>query len=434
MKESSVEVTKMKKKKKVQKKMSNKQKRQLYGFGLPIILGTILLLGVSYAWLQLTLHGTVTNTLEGGKLSLKLDDTKSLGITDEEALPKLDEVGLMQDPYTFTLTNEGNVESKYTIFLDDVPLLQGEEQLPNTSIKYNLTRNESDLGTKLLSSTVKNNKRVLDTGIIDPGGNYVYNLKMWIDEHVKSTDSGKIFKGIIHVVADQIPEPNSFASDDWLTIMGNVRTGNTSKYNVGDTREIEMTGEFGKQVLRIANKETPEDCKQTNFSETACGFVVEFVDIIETRQMNQNNTNVGGYPASAMHQYLEETIFKALPEELQNVIIDTRVISGQEKDQPDNYTSNDKLYLLSPREIWNNNDDSLGSKTRQLDYYSTVGVTTSAYDLAIKKFKTEATGWWLRSATNTNRSGFKYVVATGGPWNYYDAIASLGVSPAFRIG
>lgn len=44
-----------------------------------------------------------------------------------------------------------------------------------------------------------------------------------------------------------------------------------------------------------------------------------------------------------------------------------------------NFTSSDKLYLLSTKEVWNGGTryDTAEAETRQLDYYKNKGVTTS---------------------------------------------------------
>ncbi len=53
-----------------------------------------------------------------------------------------------------------------------------------------------------------------------------------------------------------VSHPVSFANDSWSTIVAAVQSGNTSNYNVGDTKTINM-GTFGTHTLRIANKSTP---------------------------------------------------------------------------------------------------------------------------------------------------------------------------------
>ena len=75
------------------------EKNKKYKIGLPILLGTILLLGVSYAWFTLTLTGEKTNVLEAGSLSLTLEDTQSNQIDLLYAAPMLDQDGMNLSPY-----------------------------------------------------------------------------------------------------------------------------------------------------------------------------------------------------------------------------------------------------------------------------------------------------------------------------------------------
>ena len=224
----------------------------------------------------------------------------------------------------------------------------------------------------------------------------------------------------------------SFADDDWATIAAVAKSGNyEEKYNVGDTKEIDL-GSLGKHTVRIANTSTPAECSQEGFSQTACGFVLEFSDIITTHVMNSTNTNVGGWPASSMRSYLSTDIYNALPADLQSAIIDTKVVSGHGSSDSANFTSTDKLYLLSTAEVWARGiaDDTGRANTRQLDYYT--GVTTSNYSKAIKQLNGSNSWWWLRTANSTNSSCF-WTVNTYGDWGNRYAYNAGGVSPAFRI-
>ena len=90
-------------------------------------------------------------------------------------------------------------------------------------------------------------------------------------------------------IGKNIPTPVSFESDSWSTIAANVKSGNTSKYNVGDTKEVDL-GDLGTHTVRISNM---SECTNGETSETACGFVVEFADIITYHQFNNTATNVG---------------------------------------------------------------------------------------------------------------------------------------------
>ncbi|UKI57706.1 MAG: DUF6273 domain-containing protein [Clostridium sp.] len=266
------------------------------------------------------------------------------------------------------------------------------------------------------------------------GTKYSYS---YIDKTYAHIDGGKANPGYFTDIADKdIPAPNSFAADSWKTIIKAVGNNNISKYNVGDTKEITLDG-YGTHTLRLTNKSTPSECSTSGFSQSACGFVVEFADIITTHKMNDTNTNVGGWPASSMYTFVNNDIYNALPSEIKNAIIDTTVVSGHGSTSgEENFTSIDKLYLLSPKEIYTDysaTNDTAINLTRALDYYTSIGVTTSSYSGAIKKKGTSANWWWLRTATSYYTDDFLPVASNGG-WSYGSATAIYGLSPAFRIG
>ena len=253
----------------------------------------------------------------------------------------------------------------------------------------------------------------------------------------------------------------SFDKDSWEVIASNAKSctdnPDSCPYSVGNEKEVDL-GTYGKHKVRIANLKSPtkEGCGTNGFSQSACGFVVEFTDIITTHVMNpkgdyngktyQYGWNKDGWPASAMYKFLNDesdsgSIINLLPKELKNVIKPTITVSGRgSEDTVEYFTSTDKLYLLSTAEIWSQgtsykiNNDTARDKTRQLDYYSIKSVTTNSYTSAIKKNSEGKDYWWLlRSANSNNNYNFYYVYYTG-DWANGDASYSRGVSPAFRIG
>ena len=236
---------------------------------------------------------------------------------------------------------------------------------------------------------------------------------------------------------------NRFAIDNWETIATNVKNGNMCGYHVGDEKEIELAG-FGKHNVRISNM---SKCTNGETSETACGFVVEFADIITTHEFKCGR-NVGGWKDSKLRTYVNGTIYNALPGELQNVITTTKVISGHgnrtgeidfETTGETNFETRDKLYLLSGHEVYEDGeyyqistDDTAYSNTKQLDYYKNHGVTTSNYAGANKQYNGYNSIWWLRSASYSYADDFLLVLDSG-LWDTDGSCNSDGVSPAFRI-
>ena len=284
-----------------------------------------------------------------------------------------------------------------------------------------------------------------DSTKIVGGSGTKYN-NSYVDKTYAHIDGGTSNPGYFTDVADKdIPEPNSFATDSWKTIAKAARINNTDKYNVGDTRTIDM-GTYGTHTLRLANKSTPSECSTTGFSQSACGFVVEFTDIITTHNMNPageyNGTqynfghNIGGWPVTSMRTFVNNDIYNALPSDLRNVIIDTLIVSSHGNGDTENFTSTDKLYLLAPKEVYidfSQVNDTSKDLTRTLDYYTTKGVTINKYNGAIKKNGTNIDGWWLRSAFSIGNT-YYYTIGMYTAYETKFASTEVGVSPAFRIG
>ena len=291
--------------------------------------------------------------------------------------------------------------------------------------------------TKVYTYTDLEDGVIFKDDIIKSGESATYFLWLWLDSTTPNDAQKTYFVGNIDVDGEFIPKVNpvSFATDSWETIITAVKENNISKYKVGDTKTIDM-GTYGTHTLRIANTSTPSECSTAGFSQTACGFVLEFADIITTHKMKDTDTNVGGWPATSMRTFVNNDIYNAIPEEIKNAIIDTTVVSGHGKNDTENFTSTDKLYLLTQKEIYtdlSNKWDSAKDLTRTLDYYTSIGVTTSNISGAIKKNGTSVSNWWLRAALSTNTRYFLFVYSDG-DWSNSIATYTYGVAPAFRLG
>ena len=253
-------------------------------------------------------------------------------------------------------------------------------------------------------------------------------------------DGGTSSPGYFTDIADKPVKPYSFSTDSWVTIANAVKNNNISKYNVGDTKKVNL-GTYGTHTVRIANTSTPSECSTDGFSQSACGFVIEFADIITKHSMNDSATNVGGWPASSMYTFVNINIYNSLPHILKSEIIDTTVVSGHGSNDTNNFTSTDKLYLLSPKEVYNDwstdsysSYDSAKDLTRALDYYINKNVTLSDDSEAIKKYKTTDSWWWLREAHSSYDNSF--FIVHNNDYRYLSTNANIsgGVSPAFRLG
>ena len=434
------------------------------------ILVLISLFGMAYAYFKATINNAEsasTISVESGELTINYQGNTA-NIVASGIVPGWSETKKFTlSGKNTTKTNEfhtdNNLYYKIILAIDNNTFSEG-------ALTYSLAKD----------STSSTNGKMADeaSGTINQSGNqiigygyfsetstfvdHIYNLTISFPstEYEQSADNGKSFAA--HVTIGEIKQPTTFAKDTWETIAAAIENGQLDAYPVGSTKTLKVydnpngettNGTYKEYTVRVANNTTPPECNDSNFSQTACGFVVEFADIVENRKMNSTNTNVGGWESSEMRKYLNgdtddhmtyndanngqtATFFSKLPKELRDAIENTTVVSGHGSTSGEtNFTSTDKIYLLSAHEVWKDGTsnqvstyDTAYNQTRQLDYYKNLGVDTDSYSGAKKN-----SGWWLRAATSDGSIGFLRVNNTG-TWDSYTADTTNGLAPAFRIG
>ena len=374
------------------------------------------------------------NILKNKEKSLKLT---TLGFTLIELLAViviLAIIALIATPIILNIINNTQEESNQRsieMYADAIKNAVANHQLVNNkSVLGKFTTSDGKTLNGNVTLKVEYDGNVVCKNIVIFEDGNIYLNECEVNEELVEYTYGK----------ENIPEPVSFSSDSWETISKNVQIGNLTKYNVGATREVVLTGvpnianENKTYTVRIANTSTPKECSNAGFSQTACGFVVEFEDIITIRPMNSTNTNIGGWRDCEMREYVNEIVFSGLPEDLRQVIINTEVVSGYELGKAENYKTKDKLYFLSTKEVFGKKlSYEKVEETRQLDYYEGENVTTSNYLQNKKNYNNTSYSWWLRSAIFDIDYAF-YAVFNSGNTGYYGAKYEHGVSPAFRIG
>ena len=415
-----------------------------YIYVVAVLLLVVVVLGISYAWFAAIITGNDTaknNKVVTGDLELTYTDTNEISL--DNAIPG--------DSFTkeVSVKNTGTLDAKYNLVWQSLTntITNDELVIEATCKRLNSSGTEEGTCESISQKAVSSNKIKLNIAI-EPGITHVYTVKVtFIDiGEPQNYNKNKSFNGKLGIEEFELPSSVSFAEDSWETIVTRVQAGEISTYNVGDTKEVNLGTTYGTHTLRIANTSTPSECSTNGFSQTACGFVLEFADIITTHNMNpkgeykgttyNNGWNVDGWPASSMYTFVNNDIYNSLPSEIKNAIIDTTVVSGHGSTSGEtNFTSTDKLYLLSPKEIYTDfsGSDTAKDLTRTLDYYKNLGTSTSNYSGAIKKNRTSAGFWWLRSASSNNYYTF-YNVRSNGDYNNGTADLTYGVAPAFRLG
>ena len=407
-----------------------KDKKILFGTFIALLL--LLTTGLSYAWFSASISGNENAknvVVEAGTLSLVYTDGPEIKVQNiKPGWSTTKEV---------SVKNTGTLEANYNIIWQSLTNEITNNEIVISATCQRLNASGTVEGTcESISQAAISDMTIAKRVSIESGITHKYTFTILFKETNadQNTNQGKKFNGVLGIEENKAP---IFATDSWSTIIANVKTGNGSEYKVGSTKEVNLGTTYGTHTLRIANTSTPSECSGTDFSQTACGFVLEFADIITDHTMNDTDTNVDGWPATSMRTFVNNDIYNAIPSEIKNAIIDTTVVSGHGSTSGEtNFTSTDKLYLLAPKEIytdWDNSNDTAKDLTRQLDYYKNLGTSTSNYSGAKKKDGTSASMWWLRAAGSSSIYDFLRVNNIGA-WDRTNAGTSGGVTPAFRLG
>ena len=404
-------------------------------FGTFIALLLLLTTGLSYAWFSASISGNENAknvVVEAG--TLKLTYTDGPAINAQHIKPG------WTTTKTVSVKNNGTLDAYYNVIWQTLTNTITKNELVLSATCQRLNASGTVEGTcESISQAPISDMTIAKKISIESGITHKYTFTILFKETNadQNYNQGKEFNGVLGIEEYKAPD---FATDSWSTIIANVKAGNGSEYAIGSTKEVNLGSTYGTHTLRIANTSTPSECSGTGFSQSACGFVLEFADIITDHVMNDTKTNVGGWPATSMRTFVNNDIYNAIPSEIKNAIIDTTVVSGHGSTGGEtNFTSTDKLYLLAPGEVWTDwstfqyTYDTAKDLTRTLDYYTVQGVTIYTYDEAIKKNGISTSEWWLRAAYSYYDNLF-YNVVSYGDYDCGSALNTYGVAPAFRIG
>ena len=416
--------------------MIDKDKMTLFVTGMFLLL--IMTTGLSYAYFSASISGN-----ENAKNVVVEAGTLSLVYTDGAEIKAQNIKPGWSTTKEVSVKNNGTLGAYYNVIWQSLTNTISNNELVLSAACQRLNASGTVEGTcDSISQAAISDMTIAKRVSIESGITHKYTFTILFKETNadQNTNQGKKFNGVLGI--EEYKAPN-FATDSWEAIIAKVKAGNGSEYAVGSTKEVDLGTTYGTHTLRVANTSTPSECSTTGFSQTACGFVLEFADIITNNKMNDTNTNAGGWPSTSMRTFVNNDIYNALSDEIKNAIIDTTVVSGFGPDDTANFTSTDKLYLLAPGEVYSdwktitiNGEplyDTAKNLTRTLDYYKNLGVTTINSSGAGKKNGTYDSYWWLRTATAITGSYF-YDVSNNGDWSNYDANYTGGAAPAFRLG
>ncbi len=179
---------------------------------LLVVLLVLVIVGVSYAWLKVTLEGKRNISIEGDQLDIILKEQDS-DLELVSKFPITDEEGRKGKEFTFYIQNNSRVNVTYDLKLIDNEEKQKEcgdcEFIPYNDIRYELKKVED---VEVVDGLKED--RIIDSGYLRMGeeNKVEYTLKIWLDINAGTEAQGKTFYG--KVVVHAVQEPKSGVPND----------------------------------------------------------------------------------------------------------------------------------------------------------------------------------------------------------------------------
>lgn len=162
-----------------------------------IIVSIIALIGASYALLTITIEGDKSITLTVGILEVDFEGSNSINLNNSS--PMTDGEGLQTTPYTFTITNTGNINAYYHISLEEDTT---NNTLSNSYLKMRLTGdNGYDSGIVSVSDYGIGTFDIKGEETLTPDDDVTYQLWMWLDGTADNSVQGKLYQSKIAVTS-----------------------------------------------------------------------------------------------------------------------------------------------------------------------------------------------------------------------------------------
>ena len=206
----------------------NERKKYIIISVVTIVISVIALIGASYALLTMTIQGDKKITLTAGILKVDFEDGNYINL--DNAAPMTDAQGQKLTPYTFTITNTGNINAYYHVALEE----EATNTLTNNYLKMRLTNNQGyDSGVVKVSDYGAGTFDIKSEETLEPEDTVTYTLWMWLDNDADNSAQGKEYKSKIVVTSydrpheiqvstallDNIPEENLYddGTDTFIT-------------------------------------------------------------------------------------------------------------------------------------------------------------------------------------------------------------------------
>ena len=375
-----------------------KEKNKILMVIILILISLIALVGSSYALL--------TKSFKSKKLSmevgnLKIDFAEGNAINMDNAAPMTDENGMNSTPYTFTITNSGDIGAYYTV--------SNEEELANTLdtnyLHMQLTGSDGyNSGIKKVKDLGTETYKLIDDTYLETGKSVTYELRVWISSDAGNDIQDKVYKSKIVV---------NGASNKLKTVSEKLlaETGDNGTIDTSDSEQTFITGTDPNNYIWYSGKLWRAVSIDTTDNS------VKLVTQWNISALPYNASNNTTFQGSYIEQWLNDTTVDGFLNNLK---------------EPEKFIKTDS--------VWNATTTSETTKPAKTTMVTdTVGLlNTYEYAMSYKNATAEtgylnnSLNWWTLTLGNDNSSN-GYSIESAGNIENSGMSNSYGIRPAINL-
>ena len=282
-----------------------------------ISISLIALMGTTYALLTMTIEGDKKVSLTAG--ILKVDFSEGNNINLDNIAPMTDKQGLKTTPYTFTITNTGNINAYYHVSLEE----DSNNTLSNSYLKMRVTNDKGyDSGVVKVNNYGTGTFDIMNEQKLEPNENTTYTLWMWLDEEADNNAQGKIYQSKIVVTSYDRKQntPNAPELDEGMIAV---------RYNGSNWEKADESTNYWYNYNKgeWANAVTVTSDTRDDYLSASVGTEIEMNDI-ETMWVwiPRYSYSIGSVDGTNYYgkqgDYLDTTPTQALPGEIDIKFVD----------------------------------------------------------------------------------------------------------------
>ncbi len=209
---------------------------------ISIVLLCLCTLGITLGYLTKTMFGKKEVSVVTGTLKVDFEDSNFLSL--DNATPMSDRKGQELEPYTFTITNTGNITAYYQIGFEEDP----GNTLNTRYVKMRMIGDngyDSDIMSRDNFQEILLNEQALEVN-----ETVTYQLWLWLDEDADNSVQGTIYQSKVVVNAQSSPYENRYCYENGFT-------------NLNDCMLVmeKESGSVEEAKEMIASKGTPDFSK-----------------------------------------------------------------------------------------------------------------------------------------------------------------------------